>query len=124
MAFTQTVYTPYDDSPTPAVGPDSLIVESTATPAVNVDLLERVSITALAVPITGFTFTGHPGDGKRIRIRIKDNGTARAIAWGAQVIAGSAALPTTTTAGKPLTVDLEYDAADAKYACMAASSRI
>lgn len=124
MSFTPTVYTPYDTNAVhPTTGPRAATVASSATPALDVDKAEFLSITALAVPITGFTFTGHPGDGKRVRIRIKDNGTARALAFGNQVIAGNAAIPTTTVQGKVLTVDLEYDKAAGKYAVQAAASR-
>ena len=124
MPFTPTVYTPYDTTlEHPTTGPRAATLISSATPALDVDKAEFLSITALAVPITGFTFTGHPGDGKRVSVRIKDDGTARAIAWGASVIAGSATPPATTTAGKVLRVELEYDKVAAKYVVERADSR-
>lgn len=124
MTFTPTVYTPYDTNAThPKTGPRAATLVSSATPELDVDKAEFLSITALAVPITGFVLTGHPGDGKRIRIRVKDNGTARAIAAGSQIIAGNVAVPTTTVAGKTMTIDLEYDAVAAKYAVQACASR-
>lgn len=124
MTFTPTVYTPYDTTAThPTTGPRAATLTSSATPTLDVDKAEFLNITALAVPITGFVLTGHPGDGKRIRIRIKDNGTDRAIAAGAQVIAGNVAVPTTTVIGKVMTIDLEYDKVAAKWAVQACASR-
>jgi hypothetical protein len=101
---------------------------SSATPAINVDPetgIDMFIITALAVNITSMTtsLTGTPTDGQPLVIRIKDNGTARTIAWGSKFEDGSVPLPTTTVANKTLLVGLMYDAADAKWACEAQGSR-
>lgn len=109
--------------PAVRVGPRVQSIASSATPAINTDLVDFVTITALAVNITGFTFTGTPADGQRLNLRIKDTGSARTIAWGALCENGSVALPATTTAGKTLAVTLVWDAADTKWACEAAASR-
>jgi hypothetical protein len=98
---------------------------SSATPAINVDTTDMFVITAQAVNITSMTtsLTGTPTDGQPLVIRIKDNGTARTITWGAKFEDGSVPLPTTTVANKTLLVGLMYDAADAKWACEAQGSR-
>jgi hypothetical protein len=107
------------------LAPRVLTITSSATPAINTDICEAVSITALAAAITSMTsgLTGTPRNFQRLMIRIKDNGTARAISWGASFEAGCAALPTTTVLGKTLLVGLVYDAVDVKWACEATGSR-
>lgn len=92
-------------------------VASSATPAVNSDNVDLFKITALAVAITSMTsgLTGTPTDGQRLVYRLKDNGTARAIAWGAKFASGGDALPTTTVIGKVTRVDLEYDTSAALW---------
>ena len=127
MTFVQTEYTPYSDGAAglkPVVPePQFAIVPSGATPSIDVDRVEFFTIRGLAVAISGVTLTGSPGDGQVLRGRIKDNGTARAIAWGNSFEAGSVALPTTTVQGKTLAVEFVYDAVDAKWACEKATSR-
>ena len=56
---------------------------SSATPTINTDNSDAHSITALAVAITSMTtnLTGTPTNFQKLIIRIKDNGTARAITW-------------------------------------------
>jgi hypothetical protein len=53
-------------------------------------------------------------------IRIKDNGTARAITWGTSFVSsGVATLLATTVASKTHRVGLIYDSAAAKWVCVA-----
>jgi hypothetical protein len=97
-------------------------VASSATPAINIDITDQFNITALAVAITSMTsgLTGTTVDGQKLLIRIKDNGTARAITWGASFVAsGAAALPTTTVAGKTHLLGFIYDSAAGKWVCVA-----
>ncbi|MEO6628708.1 MAG: SGNH/GDSL hydrolase family protein, partial [Aquihabitans sp.] len=86
-------------------------IASSATPTVNTDSAELVTITALAAAITSMTsgLTGTPRNGERLVYRIKDNGTARAITWGAKFEPIGVALPTTTVASKRLRVEFAYD---------------
>lgn len=100
-------------------------VASSATPAIDVGLFDQFNITALAAAITSMTsgLTGTPTDGQKLLIRIKDNGTARAITWGASFVAsGAAALPTTTAASKTHLVGFIYDSTAAKWVCVAADA--
>jgi hypothetical protein len=85
---------------------------SSATPTFNTDTCDVVNITAIATAITSMTtnMTGTPADFQQLEFRIKDDGTARAITWGANFAAGPVALPTTTTVNKTLRVFFEYDA--------------
>ena len=96
---------------------------SDATPDINSDNYDAVTITALAVAITDVNVTGTPTNFQHLMFRIKDNGTARAIAWGSDFEAGGVALPTTTTLSKTLLVGFIYDSVDNKWAAEASSSR-
>jgi hypothetical protein len=88
------------------VTPRVTTITSSATPTVNTDNTDIVDITALAAAITSMTtnLTGTPTIGDVLVFQIKDNGTARAITWGASFTAKGVALPTTTVINKLLTV--------------------
>jgi hypothetical protein len=95
---------------------------SSATPSINTDTTDQFTITALAAAITSMTtnLTGTPVDGQKLTIRIKDNGTARTITWGASFISsGVATLLATTVISKTHMIGLVYDSAAAKWVCMA-----
>lgn len=97
-------------------------VASSATPAINTDTTDQFNITALAAAITSMTsgLTGTARDGQHLMIRIKDNGTARAITWGASFISsGVATLLATTVINKTHLIGLIYDSAAAKWVCVA-----
>ncbi len=99
-------------------------ITSSATPTVNTDVTDAVSITALAADITSMTtnLTGNPANFSRLVFRIKDTGVARAITWGAKFAARTVALPTTTVAGKVLVVGFFYDTVTAMWGCVASGS--
>lgn len=96
---------------------------SSATPTINTDNVDYYSLTALAVAITSFTtnLSGTPTDGQTLWISITDNGTARAIAWGASFEAsGTVPLPTTTVLGVRLDVGFVWHADSVnKWRCVA-----
>lgn len=94
---------------------------SSATPTINTDNVDAHSITALAADVTSFTtnLSGTPTNFDKLTIRIKDNGSARALAWGASFEAKGVALPTTTTASKVTTVGFIYDTVTSKWGCVA-----
>lgn len=96
-------------------------IVSSATPTINTDNTDAVSITALATAITSMTtnLTGTPANFAKLLFRIKDDGTARAITWGAKFAARTTALPTTTTAGKVQVVGFFYDTVTATWGCVA-----
>jgi hypothetical protein len=80
-----------------------------------------VTITALATAVTSMTtnLSGTPANFDKLFIRIKDDGTARAITWGASFVASGVALPTTTVANKVTTVGFVYDSVKAAWGCVA-----
>lgn len=100
-------------------------ITSSATPTVNTDDCDAVDITALATAITSMTtnLSGTPANKDTLVFQIKDDGTARAITWGASFVAGGVALPTTTVISKILTVGFIYNTANAlnKWMCIASA---
>ena len=105
------------------VTPRIITIESNAEPTINTDNCDCVTITALATDITSMTtnLSGTPTNFQKLIIRIKDNGTARAIAWGASFEAKGVDLPTTTVISKVLTVGFIYDTVTSKWGCVASA---
>lgn len=102
-------------------------ITSNATPTVNTDNCDVVSITAQAAAITSMStnLSGTPDPFDQLEYSILDNGTARAITWnssGTNFTAGPVALPTTTTLSKTLHVYFERNAGNTTWVCMSSSS--
>lgn len=95
-----------------------------ATPTLNTDLYEMFIFTAQAAAITSMTtnLSGTPANGQKLWISITDNGTARAITWGASFEDGSVILPSTTVVSTRLDIGLVWNATTSKWRCMAISS--
>lgn len=108
------------------VKPKTNTVASSATPSINVDITDDFTITALATAITSMTtnLTGTPVNGQTLVIRIKDDGTARAITWGASFVSRGATLPTTTILGKYVYVGLKYNSTASVWDCVAVSQEV
>lgn len=104
--------------------PRVVTIVSSATPAVNTDLYDAVSITALATGISSISITGSPNNFDKLLFRIKDNGTTRTIAWGTSFVAMGTPLPTSTVAGKILTVGFIYDSILTKWGCVVTAQQI
>ena len=91
-------------------------VTSSSTPTPTSDSADQYNITALAANATFAAPSGTPTDGQTLLIRIKDNGTARTLAWNAIYRASTdLALPTTTVISKTMYVQFVYNAADTKW---------
>ena len=90
----------------------SVTSSATVTPTSTNDL---VTITAQAVALTLANPTGTFAEGQALMIRIKDNGTARAITFGSNYRAIGVTLPTATRANKILYLGIIYDSIDAKW---------
>jgi len=105
------------------VTPRITSITSHATPTINTDNCDCVTITAQAEAITSMTtnLSGTPTNFQKLIIRIKDNGTARAITWGTSFEAKGVALPTTTVVSKVLTVGFIYDTVTSKWGCVASA---
>lgn len=83
-----------------------------ATPTTTVATTKIANFTGLATAITSMTTnlnsTGAV-DGQLLEFRFTDNGTPRAITWGASFGSTTIALPTTTVASTMLRVGFEYN---------------
>lgn len=97
---------------TPRIGTETS--SSTSTP--TADTVDQWNVTALAAADTFAAPSGTPTDGQLLTIRIKDNGTARVLAWNAIYRASSdLALPTTTIISKTMYLKFIYNNADSKW---------
>lgn len=98
---------------------------SSGTPTINTDNFDIYKLTAQSAAITSFTtnLSGTPVDGDALEIQITDDGTARAITFGASFVNGTVSLPTTTVISTTLTVDLKYYSTSSfgngKWVCVA-----
>jgi hypothetical protein len=88
---------------------------SSATPTPDADAHDQYNVTALAAGATFGAPTGTPVDGQKLTIRIKDNGTARTLAFNAIYRALGATLPTTTVINKTVYIGCLWNAADSKW---------
>jgi hypothetical protein len=101
------------------IKPRIVSVVSAATPTIDVVLYDQCNITALAVATT-VGVSGTAFDGQKLLVRIKDNGTARAVTWSASFVSsGSASLLATTVANKTHLIGFIYDEVAAKWVCVA-----
>lgn len=106
------------------VSPRVVAVTVSATPTINTDNGDIFTITSQNAAITSMTtnLSGTPTSGQKMLVEILDNGSARAITWGASYASGPATLPTTTIVSKWLYVGLEWSASRSKWICMATGS--
>lgn len=96
-------------------GTSRLVAGSIASAATITPDKQVYNVTALAVAATIATPTWAAADGMVGRLRIKDNGTARALTWPANWVAIGITLPTATTANKYMYISYEYVQADNKF---------
>lgn len=97
---------------------------SSITPTAN--LTNQYTVTALAVGATFQIPSGTPIDGQKLTIRIKDNGTPRALTWtttaGGYRVIGTT-LPTTTVASKVTYVGCIYNSQDSYWDVIAVTTQ-
>lgn len=97
---------------TPRIGTEA----SSATSTPTADSVDQWNVTALAAADAIAAPTGTPTDGQALILRIKDNGTARALTWNAIYRESSnLALPSTTVISKTMYCEFLYNAADTKW---------
>ncbi len=97
-------------------------IVSNATWSPNADTDDVYKITAQAAAVTTINNpSGTPTEGQTLMIRVKDDGTARALTWsGTQWRASTdLALPTTTTLGKTMYLGFVWNATDSKWDLLA-----
>ena len=98
----------------------SMASSGTPTPTGNVKRNEYY-LTALAVGATFGVPSGTPENGNAIFIRIRDNGTARTLAWNAIYLGAVGVLPTTTIAGITMYLLFIYNTASVRWEMLARS---
>ena len=90
----------------------SVTSSATVTPISTNDLIK---ITSQAVGLTLANPTGTFTEGQALMIRIKDNGTARTIAFDTNYRAIGVTLPTTTVISKTMYLGIIYNSTDSKW---------
>ena len=85
---------------------------ATITPDAGSDM---TIVTALAVPASIANPSGSWSQGQAAVVRIKDNGTARALSFGGNYRAVGVTLPTTTVANKTVYIAFIYNSTDTKW---------
>jgi hypothetical protein len=91
----------------------SVVSAATVTP--NWDTDDEVVITAQAVGLTLANPTGTtPAQGRKLIIRIKDNGISQFISFGTNYRVIGTSLPTSTVASKNLYIGIIYNVTDSK----------
>lgn len=93
----------------------SVTSAATVTPTT---LNDEVVITAQAVALNIANPTGTAVQGQSLIIRIKDNGTARAITYDTQYRAIGVTLPSTTIISKTVYLGFIYNSTDTKWDCI------
>ena len=98
------------------VPPRTTTVTDAAAPAPSATTDDFYVITGLTQTATFAAPAGTPVNGQSLKIRIKDNGTARTLAWNA-IYRGSSdlALPAITVASKTLYLGFVYNSTDSKW---------
>lgn len=94
---------------------------SSATPTPNADTTDAYVLTALAEAAAFAAPSGTPSQGQAMILRIKDNGTARALSWNAIYRAIGVTLPATTVLGKTLYMAMIYNSTDTKWDVLSVS---
>ena len=94
-------------------------IESSATPTPTGNTCSTFCITALAAAAELQTPSGTPVNGQKLIIRIKDNGSPRALTYSAGYRAIGVTLPATTVAGKEVYLGCIYNSASSIWEVVA-----
>ena len=97
------------------VDPINISTASTATLTIDTDVNDFAVITAQSEALTIGAPSGTPVEGQKLIIRIKDDGSARAITFNAIFRAIGITLPTTTVSSKITYLGLVYNSTDTKW---------
>jgi len=92
--------------------------------SLNMDNLDMFIVTAQAGALLFNAPGGTLVQGRTLVIRIKDNGTARALTWNAVFRAMGTALPSTTVLGKTLYLGFFYNSTDTKWDLVASAQEV
>ena len=106
-------------TPAEAFAPRTASLTSGASITPNITTTDQLNITALAVDAVFAAPSGSAVDGQKLIIRVKDNGTTRALSWNSLYRAFASALPASTTTGKTLYVGFIFNGTDTRWDCIA-----
>lgn len=108
-----------------AIGATTYIITTNTNYAIVVGSGDiNLSVTALSTGIT-FTTSGTAINFDKLIVRIKDDGTARALTFDPAFFeAKGMALPTTTVLGKVITIGFIFDSVTNKYGCVSVAQEI
>lgn len=94
-------------------------ITSSSTPTPNADTTDEYTITALAAAALLTNPTGTPTEGQTLLVRIKDNGTARALTFDTLYrFSTDQPAPTTTVISKTMYLGFVYNFTDTKWDCL------
>lgn len=117
----------YDGTQFQVLGIPSIRIVSAASyttdtgTSLSVATADEFVVTAQAGALLFNAPGGTPVEGQKLIIRIKDNGTARALTWNAIFRAMGTALPSTTVLSKTLYLGFIYNATDTKFDLVASA---
>lgn len=96
--------------------------QTTANP--QPEVTDMFDLTAQATAVTFGNPTGICQDDQKLIIRIRDNGTPRAISWGSNYADSDATLPSITTTSKTLLCGFIYNSNTSKWNLVATSLEV
>lgn len=105
--------------PSQLLAPRVASIASSNAPAPNCATTDQFYVTALATDAIISAPSGTPTDGQKLLLRVRDNGTARALGFSAVYRPIGQALPTVTSAGKTLYLGFIFNGADQCWDCLA-----
>ena len=97
----------------------TITITSSATPTPAGDTTDIFTITALSEAAAIAAPTGTPVNDQKLIIRIKDDGTGRALTYNAIYRAIGIELPTTTVSSKTMYLGFVYNSTDSKWDALA-----
>lgn len=95
--------------------PRHITIVSDAAPTPDSDITDIFTVTALATNAIFGIPAGTPVTGQKLILRIKDNGTARTLAFNSIYRAIGVTLPTTTVNNKTIYLGMFYNSDDSKW---------
>ena len=101
------------------INPRISSASSSATPTPNADTTDEFILTAQSEAAAFAAPTGTPVQGQAMILRIKDDGTARALTWDAIYRAVGVSLPTTTVIDKLLYIAMIYNSTATRWDVLA-----
>lgn len=97
----------------------TVTITTGSAPTPNADITDEYTVTALGEAAAFGAPTGAPYNGQVLIIRIKDDGTGRALTWDGIYRAVGVTLPTTTVAGKTHYLGMIYNSTNTKWDVLA-----